>query len=93
YSAEAVTIVFGAPAKRLADAFSEVTEILGEHQDACIAQDVLRELARADGIDGRTGFALGLLHEHEFELELHARLEFQRIWPVVARSQKLTKLA
>lgn len=92
YSFEAVTVVFGTPAKLLADAFSEVTEVLGEHQDACIAQDVLREMAQTEHIDGRTGFALGLLHEHEFELELHARLEFQRIWPTVFRAQRLTKL-
>ena len=93
YSAEAVAGVFGAPAKRLADALSEVTEILGEHQDACIAQDVLRELAATEDIDGRTGFALGLLHEHEFEMELHNRLEFDKIWPHVRRVHKGTKLA
>lgn len=93
YSAEAVSGVFGGPAKRLADALSEVTEILGDHQDACIAQDVLREMAATDGIDGRTGFALGLLHEHEFETELHNRLEFKRIWPHVRRVHKSTKLA
>lgn len=93
YSAEAVSGVFGAPAKRLADALSEVTEVLGEHQDACIAQDVLRELAATESIDGRTGFALGLLHEYEFEMELHNRLEFDKIWPHVRRVQKETKFA
>ncbi len=92
YSAEAVSGVFGAPAKRLADALSEVTEVLGDHQDACIAQDVLREMAASDVIDGRTGFALGLLHEHEFECEIHNRLEFNRIWPKVKAIQKKTRL-
>lgn len=92
YAADAVTGVFGGEAKRLASALSEVTEILGEHQDACVAQDVLRELAASSTIDGRTGFALGLLHEHEFEEELHNRLEFERIWPGVLRVHKKTKL-
>jgi inorganic triphosphatase YgiF len=92
YTADAVAIVFGAPARRLAAALSEVTEVLGEHQDACIAQDVLRELASTDGIDGRTGFALGLLHEHEFEQELHARLQFERVWPAVQRVQKQSSM-
>lgn len=92
YSAEAVSGVFGAPAKRLADALSEVTEVLGDHQDACIAQDVLREMAASDVIDGRTGFALGLLHEHEFENEIHDRLEFNRIWPNVRQLHKKTHL-
>ena len=92
YSAEAVSGVFGAPAKRLANALSEVTEVLGDHQDACIAQDVLREMAASDVIDGRTGFALGLLHEHEFENEIHDRLEFNRIWPNVREIHKKTYL-
>lgn len=92
YTAEAVSGVFGAPAKRLATAFEDVTEVLGEHQDACIAQDVLREMADTEGMDGKTGFALGLLHEHEFEQELHARLEFERVWPSVRRIAKRTTL-
>lgn len=92
YAAEAISGVFGPPAKLLATALSEVTEVLGEHQDACIAQDVLREIAATEGIDGRTGFALGLLHEHEFEQELHARLEFEKIWPHVRRVHKRTEL-
>ncbi|MDP3972523.1 MAG: CYTH and CHAD domain-containing protein [Candidatus Nanopelagicales bacterium] len=83
YSAEAVVSVFGGPARELSRALEQVTELLGEHQDACVAQDVLREMAQVDSVDGRTGFALGLLHEHEFEEELHARLEFQRVWPQV----------
>ncbi len=93
YSADAISGVFGAPAKNLAAALSEVTEVLGEHQDACIAQDVLREMAATDGLDGPTGFALGLLHEHEFEAEIHARLEFQRVWPSVTRVHERTQLA
>ncbi len=83
YAADAVTNVFGSPAKQLANVLAGVTEVLGEHQDACVAQDVLREMAATASIDGRTGFALGLLHEHEFEEELHARLEFERLWPGV----------
>jgi CHAD domain-containing protein len=93
YAAEAVSGVFGSPAVKLADALSEVTEVLGDHQDACIAQDVLREMAETSGIDGRTGFALGLLHEHELESELHNRLEFDKIWPHVVRVHKRTKLS
>lgn len=92
YAAEAVAPVFGHPAQRLAAHLSEVTEVLGEHQDACVAQDVIREMAASRGIDGSTGFALGLLHEHEFEAELHARIEFQEIWPEVRRAHRRHKL-
>lgn len=88
YSAEAVVPVFGAPARELAAAVELVTELLGDHQDACVAQDVLREMAGSTAVDGYTGFALGLLHEHEFEEELHARLEFEKIWPRVVKVHK-----
>lgn len=85
YSTEAVKGIFGKPACELAEALESVTELLGEHQDACVAQDVLREMAASETIEGRTGFALGLLHEHEFEEELRARLEFEKVWPQVVR--------
>lgn len=88
YSAEAVISVFGKPARELAAALELVTELLGEHQDACVAQDVLREMAASAVVDGYTGFALGLLHEHEFEEELHARLEFEKVWPRVVKVHK-----
>lgn len=88
YSAEAVIPVFGKPARDLAEAVELVTELLGDHQDACVAQDVLREMAASNVIDGYTGFALGLLHEHEFEEELHARLEFDKVWPRVVKVHK-----
>ena len=93
YAADAVADIFGKPAKDLAEALAGVTEVLGEHQDACVAQDVLREMAATSNVDGRTGFALGLLHEHEFEEELHARLEFEQLWPDVRRIHKRTDWA
>ena len=92
YAADAVAPVFGQPAKDLGSALSLVTDVLGEHQDACVAQDVIREIAATPDVDGETGFALGLLHEHEFEEEIHNRLEFRRVWPEVRRVHKHTDL-
>jgi hypothetical protein len=69
-----------------------VTDVLGEHQDACVAQDVIREIASQPDVDGETGFALGLLHEHEFEEELHNRIAFGGIWPEVKKVHKHTHL-
>ncbi len=92
YAADAVAPVFGQPAKELGSALSLVTDVLGEHQDACVAQDVIREIAATPDVDGETGFALGLLHEHEFEEEIHNRLEFRRVWPEVRRVHKHTDL-
>ena len=92
YAAAAVEPVFGEPADHLEEALSRVTDVLGEHQDACVAQDVIREIAATPDVDGETGFALGLLHEHEFEEELHNRLEFRQIWPQVKAVYRKTHL-
>ncbi len=92
YAVEAVVPVFGAPAKALAEQLSMVTEVLGEHQDAAIAQDTVREIAGHDGIDGRTGFALGLLHGVEVEAEHRARLQFVKAWPRVRKVHQRTRL-
>ena len=53
---------------------------------------MIREIAATPDVDGETGFALGLLHEHEFEEEIHDRLEFRRVWPEVKRVHKHTDL-
>ena len=80
YAAEALAPVFGAPAKSLASALGGVTEQLGEHQDAAIAQEMCRSLAGK--FDGPTGFSLGLLHAYEVESELIARVRLREQWPV-----------
>jgi len=92
YAAGAVIPVFGEPADQLESALSLVTDVLGEHQDACVAQDVIREIAAQPSVDGATGFALGLLHEHEFEEEIHNRIQFREVWPQVKRVYRHTEL-
>lgn len=89
YAADALAPVFGEPAKALATALSEITELLGEHQDAVIAQQTLRMLA--DRFDGPTGFSLGLLHSHEAQCERSARLGLAQRWPLVADLQARTR--
>ncbi len=91
YAAEALAPVFGAPAKSLASALSGVTEQLGEHQDASIAQDACRSLAAE--FDGPTGFSLGLLHAYEVESELIARVKLRELWPSVKRAAAKTHLS
>jgi len=90
YAAEALVPVFGAPAKGLATSLSNVTEQLGEHQDASIAQETCRELA--EHFDGPTGFSLGLLHAYEVECELIARIRMKEQWPAVRGQRKQTHL-
>ncbi|MGB7981008.1 MAG: CYTH and CHAD domain-containing protein [Candidatus Nanopelagicales bacterium] len=90
YAAEALAPVFGASAKGLASALGEVTEQLGEHQDAYIAQEACRELA--EHFEGPTGFALGLLSAYQVECELIARVKMTEKWPGVRRQRAQTSL-
>ncbi len=92
YAAELVTPVFGEPAKRLAKALSEVTEILGDHQDCYVAQEELRHIAAMPETDGSSGFALGLLHAAEEEREMALRDDFVKLWPQVRHVYKKTSL-
>lgn len=87
YSAEAVEPVFGRPAKELVKALEQVTEILGDHQDAHVAQMTLKSLAAEPGMDAPTGFALGLLYALEVDYEMGLRRDFQRLWPKIVKSR------
>lgn len=60
YAAEAVEPAFGKPARRLAHALTDVQDVLGEHQDAVVAADWLRDAA-GRGYDDRAAFVAGEL--------------------------------
>jgi CHAD domain-containing protein len=79
YSAEAVVPVFGKPAKTLARQAEAVQELLGEHQDAVVAADVLRRLAVAPR-SGSIAFTLGLLYARQLQVLARTRDEFPALW-------------
>jgi CHAD domain-containing protein len=64
YAAEAVTPVFGKQAKRYAKQMKKVQSTLGDHQDAVIARNTLREIGVRAHLEGENAFTFGLLHEH-----------------------------
>jgi CHAD domain-containing protein len=87
YAAEALAPVFGKRVEAFAAALSEVTEVLGTHQDAHVAQVTLRELA--ESADGSMGYLLGLLHGVEIEAERADREAFlTKTWP---RARKVAR--
>jgi CHAD domain-containing protein len=83
-----VAPIFGKDMKRYAQQMAEVTEMLGDHQDAHVAQGILRELASHAETDGLTGLSLGLLHEYEADEEILDRYRFAELWPVARRDAK-----
>ncbi len=86
YLAEALAPVFGEPAARLAGEVEKVQEVLGEHQDAVVAGDLLRRLAEAPRV-GRAAFTLGVLHAQQEREAADARARFTALWPGVAKSK------
>jgi CHAD domain-containing protein len=93
YAAESVAAIFGKDMQRLAARLADVTELLGDHQDAHVAQTIIRELAAHADTDGATGLSLGLLHSYESEVEIIDRLRFADLWPGVRRSARKAGVA
>jgi CHAD domain-containing protein len=86
YLAEALVPVFGKPASRLASQVEKVQEVLGEHQDAVVAGEVLRRIAEGPQV-GRAAFTLGVMHAQQQSEAADARARFMALWPGVAQSR------
>jgi len=69
---------------RFVDRVKKLQDILGEHQDAAVAETRLRELAK-DAPAPRTGFVAGLLVERQHARRQAAREAFEEMWPEVER--------
>lgn len=86
YAADAVAPVLGRDMERLAERLAEVTEVLGHHQDAHVAQSTLRDLV--SDADPGAAFALGRLLAIEEESETADRIALLDLWPRVRRSAR-----
>jgi len=90
YAAESLSPVFGKKVERLTRQLEGVTEILGSHQDAHVAQQFLLEMVPTS--DGPIGFGLGLLFEGEYVFEMADREEFLTMWPAAVRAANTSGL-
>lgn len=87
YAADAVAPVIGDRMSQLAERLADVTEVLGSHQDAHVAQAALRAMIGApDGVDVPAAFALGRLLAVEQAAEIADREAFLRLWPSVRKT-------
>jgi len=84
YAAELATAVEGRRAERFVEKVKRLQDILGEHQDAVVAEERLRDLV-ASMRDRRASFLAGRLVERQRVRRLFARTEFPRYWPKVER--------
>jgi CHAD domain-containing protein len=79
YAAEAAQPVLGSRAGKFARAVEALQELLGAHQDAVLARQVLRGLATAPRT-GAAAFTFGVLYAGETERIAAARARFPAAW-------------
>lgn len=80
YAGEAVSPVFGQPARRFTKQMKQVQTVLGDHQDAVVARGVDRELGVSAHLAGENAFSYGLLYEREAELAYRLKQKANTVW-------------
>jgi len=90
YAAELVRPIAGKQLKDLVRATKELQEVLGEHQDACVAEQEVRRLVAAQGdvVDWDLVFVAGRLVEREHVRRVTTRDQWHDAWRAVERHGK-----
>jgi CHAD domain-containing protein len=78
YAAELASPVIGRPARNLADALTRIQDVLGEHQDAVVADGWLSK--SAPECSPAEAYALGMLAEIERGLAVRSQAAFASAW-------------
>lgn len=84
YAGESVDRVFGRDAIAFAQAMEAVQEALGEHQDAVLTRQRLRDLAQRTP-STETAFLYGRLHALEEAGAEHSQQRFDDAWKLAGR--------
>jgi CHAD domain-containing protein len=84
YAAELAGRSAGKPAGAFVEAAKVFQDVLGEHQDAIVAETTLRELAR-QAHDPEAALVAGRLIEREQRRRAEARAAFPRVWKRLKR--------
>jgi CHAD domain-containing protein len=85
YAAELAEDAVGKPAARFADRAKSLQDVIGEHQDAVVAEERLRALRRT-ARGASTAFVLGRLVERQRRRRENARARLPRTWKKLERS-------
>jgi CHAD domain-containing protein len=86
YTAELAQPAFGQPMQQLIKAAREFQDVLGEHQDACVAEERVRGLLHDLGADAdaAVAFVAGRLVEREEARKADRRARWQPAWESLA---------
>jgi CHAD domain-containing protein len=85
YAAEAVAPAIGKSAKRFASKVADLQDVLGEHQDAVVAGQWLRDHVPTGPDATRAAFVAGLLAAEEDAAAQASRGEWQAVWKQARR--------
>mgnify|MGYP001765237527 CR=1 FL=1 len=92
YAAESAIPVLGEDAEELAARAEALQDLLGEHQDAVVARQVLIELAADPEISGEVGFGLGRLYDAEQARAIDLESSYEEVRkPALRRPSWLSK--
>jgi CHAD domain-containing protein len=89
YAADVVEPLLGKPVRRFAAAAADLQTVLGEHNDAVVAEAWLRSWA-AEGRSGDATFAAGMLAGIERAAAESARRSWRGVWRDLARVDRGT---
>jgi CHAD domain-containing protein len=89
YAGEAVASACGSSASRFARQMKKLQSVLGEHQDAVIARQVVRELGMSAHLAGENAFTYGLLYDRDDLKAGRLRQRARRTWRTASRSALL----
>lgn len=87
YACEALSRLHGEDAADLGAAAKELQEVLGEHQDSVVAQELLRDLAERSVLDGEDTLVLGRLHVLEEQQAERSLAHFEAAWTAASRKR------
>jgi CHAD domain-containing protein len=85
YAGEAVAPVAGKRARKYAKRMKRVQSVLGEHQDAVIAAQAVRQLGMSAHLGGENAFSYGLLYERESHRREHLQAQARKAWKKASR--------
>jgi CHAD domain-containing protein len=88
YAAETLTGVYGKPAKKFVKAMKKVQSRLGDHHDAFVTQERLRELGDVAAGTGDNAFVFGLLHSREERALIETDDQFVREWSKASKKKR-----
>ena len=87
YAAEACIRTYGRRAERLASQAEATQEVLGEHQDSVVSQELLVELADEAGRRGEETFTYGVMVGDERARAERSRRAFEPVWEETSRKR------